>query len=292
MVESKNFGNRLSRFLINSIMIALGLLCLLPFLNVLAFSLSSPAAAEANRVGFWPVEFSLDAYRYIMGEPKFSQAFWVSSQRVLIGVTLSVFLTLLTAYPLSKESIHFRPRTFYVWFFVVTMLFGGGLVPMYMIIRSYGLLDSIWALVLPTAVQVFYITLMLNFFRGLPKELEESAFVDGAGHWVILFRIFLPLSMPGLATIGLFTLVSQWNSWFDGLLYMNKPFHYPLQTYLQTIVTNPDMSRVSDVREVLNISTRTVKTAQIFVAMLPILIVYPFLQRFFVKGIVLGSVKG
>jgi len=292
MVESKTFGTRLANLLIHAILIVLALSCLLPFLNILAFSLSSPAAAEANQVAFWPIEFNLDAYRYVVGEVKFVKAFMVSLERVLLGVTLSILMTVLTAYPLSKESLQFKPRTFYVWFFVVTMLFGGGLVPMYMVIRSYGLLDSIWALVLPTAIQVFYITLMLNFFRGLPKELEESAFVDGAGHWTILFRIFLPLSMPGLATIGLFTLVTQWNSWFDGLLYMNKPMHYPLQTYLQTIVTNPDMSRVTDVREVLNLSTRTVKTAQIIVAMLPILVVYPFLQRFFVKGIVLGSVKG
>lgn len=292
MVEPKTLGTRMSNILINVFMIIVALLCLLPFLNVLAISLSSPAAAESNRVVFWPIEFNLEAYRYLVNEAKFVQAFKVTLERVVLGVSLSIFLTVLTAYPLSKESLQFRPRTFYVWFFVVTMLFGGGLVPMYMVIRSYGLLDSIWALVLPTAVQVFYITLMLNFFRGLPKELEESAFVDGAGHWTILFRIFIPLSLPGLATISLFTLVAQWNAWFDGLLYMNKPSNYPLQTYLKTIVTNPDMSQVMDVRQMLNISTRTLKTAQIFVAMLPVLLVYPFLQRYFVKGIVLGSVKG
>ncbi len=289
---SKKISQQLATIIISIAMLVLGFVCLLPVIHIIAFSLSSPAAANSGKVILWPIEFSLDAYTYIMDEPKFGRSFLVSLERVGLGLSISCLLTLLTAYPLSKESTRFRSRTLYVWFFVTTMLFSGGLIPTYMVVRAYGLLDTIWALVLPGAVQVFNITLMLNFFRGLPKELDESAFVDGAGHWTILFRISLPLSLPSLATIALFTMVGHWNAWFDGLIYMNRPEHYPLQTYLQTIVTNPDMSRIMNFAELKNISTRTVKTAQIIVAMLPIIAVYPFLQRFFVKGIVLGSVKG
>jgi len=290
----KRFNKRptLSNMVIGLMMLLLGLLCLLPIIHVVAFSLSNPAAATAGKVGFWPVGFNLDAYAYLINEPKFGKAFLISLQRVVLGLTICVLLTVLTAYPLSKESYRFRMRTIYVWFFVITMLFSGGLVPVYMIVRSYGLIDSIWALILPGAVQVFNITLMLNFFRGLPKEMDESAFVDGAGHWTTLFRIYLPVSLPSLATIALFTLVGHWNAWFDGLIYMNKADNYPLQTYLQTIITNPDMSRMVNLTEALNISKRTVKMAQIVVGMLPIIAIYPFLQRFFIKGIVLGSVKG
>jgi putative aldouronate transport system permease protein len=292
VMATKKGTRQLGNIVISTTMVVLGILCLLPVINIIAFSLSSSAAANSGQVTFWPIDFSLDAYTYIMDEPRFGNSFLVSLRRVSLGLVISCLLTLLTAYPLSKESIRFRPRTYYVWFYVTTILFSGGLIPTYMVVRSYGLLDSIWALVLPGALQVFNITLMLNFFRGLPKELDESAFVDGAGHWTILFRIYLPLSLPSLATIALFTMVGHWNAWFDGLIYMNRSDNYPLQTYLQTIVTNPDMSRVMNFAELKNISTRTVKTAQIIVAMLPIVVVYPFLQRYFVKGIVLGSVKG
>ncbi len=274
------------------VMILLAILCILPFIHVLAFSLSSPAKANAGLVTLWPLEFNLDAYRYIMKEPKFIASFWVSIQRAVLGVSLGCLLTVITAYPLSKETRSFRTRTAYVWFFVVTMLFSGGLVPTYIIVKTYGLIDSLGALIFPAALHIFFFPLMLNFFRGLPLELEESAVVDGAGQWRILFRIYVPLSLPSLATIALFTIVFHWNSWFDGLIYMNKSSHYPLQTYLQTIVTNPDMSRVANIGEVLAVSSRTVKTAQLFVGMLPVIIVYPFLQRYFVKGMVIGSVKG
>ncbi len=277
---------------INIFMILLAILCILPFIHVLAFSLSSPAKANAGLVTLWPLEFNLDGYRYIMKEPKFIASFWVSIQRTVLGLSLGCLITVITAYPLSKETRSFRTRTLYVWFFVITMLFSGGLVPTYIIVKTYGLIDSLGALILPAALNVFFVTLMLNFFRGLPVELEESAVVDGAGQWRILFRIYLPLSLPSLATIALFTIVFHWNSWFDGLIYMNKSSHYPLQTYLQTIVTNTDMSRVANIGEILAVSSRTIKTAQLFVGMLPVIIVYPFLQRYFVKGMVIGSVKG
>jgi putative aldouronate transport system permease protein len=162
-----------------------------------------------------------------------------------------------------------------------------------MTIRMTGLLDSIWALVLPGAVPVFSVILLLNFFRGLPKEIEESAFMDGAGHWKVLWSIYVPLSMPALATIALFTLVGHWNSWFDGLILMNSPERYPLSSYLQTVVIDKTMTTMkgNDWMSLAQISDRTAKAAQIFLGALPILLVYPLLQKYFVKGIVLGSVK-
>ena len=273
---------------------ALAVICLLPLVHTLSLSLSSDSAADTGRVTLWPVDFTTAAYEYALSNPRFLRSLAVSLERVALGVTVNMILIVLVAYPLSKSSEVLRGRTVYVWFFVITMLFGGGLIPTYMVVQATGLLDSVWALILPKAVPVFSIILLLNFFRGVPKELEEAAFVDGASHWTVLWRIYLPLSKPALATIALFTIVTHWNSWFDGLIYMNSPDNYPLQSYLQTLVVQDPLT-VQDLgeREALqDVSNRTYKAAQIFLAALPVLAVYPFLQRFFVKGIVLGSVKG
>jgi putative aldouronate transport system permease protein len=174
------------------------------------------------------------------------------------------------------------------------MLFNGGLIPWYMTIKTLGLIDTFWALVLPGAIPVFSVILLLNFFRGIPKEIEEAALIDGCTHWRILWRIFLPLSAPAIATITLFALVGHWNSWFDGLILMNKTEHYPLQSYLQTLVISFDL-KIMNVKEaelLSQINNRTLKASQIFLAALPIMLTYPFLQKYFMKGIVMGSVKG
>lgn len=292
MVEDKSLSRRLFLICNYIFMIAVALICVLPFIHVWAISLSSSVAVSMDAVQFWPVEATLDAYKHILNKPEFGRALVVSLNRLVLGTAIAMLMTMLIAYPLSKEPRAFRQRPIYLWYFIVPMLIGGGLIPTYMTIRNYGLLDTIWALVLPSAVPVYHAVLLLNFFRGLPKELEESSVMDGAGHWTILFRIFLPLSLPALATITLFTMVGHWNSWFDGLIYMNRNENYPLQSYLQTIVVRPDVAQMVDVRQLADITERTVKTAQIFLGTLPILIVYPFLQRFFIKGIVLGSVKG
>ncbi|BBH23539.1 protein LplC [Paenibacillus baekrokdamisoli] len=271
----------------------ISILCILPMIHVLALSLSSNAAASAGIVRLWPIGLNTTSYAYVLDQAGFIHSFLISLQRVGLGIIINLLLTVTLAYPLSKESTKFKSRTFYAWFFVFTMLFSGGLIPTYMIIKSLGLLDSLWALVLPGAVPVFSAILLLNFFRGLPKELEEAAFIDGAGHFTTLFRIFLPLSTPALATILLLTMVGHWNSWFDGLIYMNSPQNYPLQSYLQTIVIDKTFTGLTNLNtEMLrNVSDRTVKSAQIFLGALPVLLVYPFLQKFFMKGIVMGSVK-
>lgn len=272
----------------------LSFLCLMPIIHILAISFSSGAAAAAGKVTLWPVEFTTAAYNNVFGKPEYLRAFWVSVQRVVLGTSLSMFLVILTAYPLSKESHQFRLRTWYAWFFVFTILFNGGLIPTYLTVKSLGLIDTLWALILPTAVPVFNVILLLNFYRSLPKELEESSRIDGAGHFTTLWKIYVPLSLPALATTGLFTMVGHWNSWFDGMLYMNHTENYPLQTFLQTVIIQMDFRfiKAENAELMLKLSDRTSRAAQIFVAAFPILIVYPFLQKLFIKGIVMGSVKG
>lgn len=293
MVESATFGRKAFVFFNYAFLALISLACILPLAHVLAVSFSSSQAAAAGSVKLWPVDFTLSSYRYVAGQHAFALSLWVSVKRVLLGVSLNMLLTILIAYPLSKETAVFRLRSVYAWAFVVTILFNGGLIPTYMIVKYTGIMDTVWSLVLPSAVPVFNVILMLNFFRNLPKELEEAAFIDGAGQWTTLWRIFVPLSLPSLATVTLFATVNHWNAWFDGLIFMNTPDHYPLQSYLQTIVIKQDFSAMAQTSLSLlsQISDRTAKAAQIFLGALPILVVYPFLQRFFISGIVLGSVK-
>ncbi|WP_214626186.1 carbohydrate ABC transporter permease [Paenibacillus agaridevorans] len=287
-------GARLFTVLNTVFLLALALACIAPLVHILAVSLSSSAAVTAGWVKFWPVEPTLSSYQYVLSRSDYWSSMLVTFQRVLLGGALNLLITILVAYPLSKESSGFRSRTMYAWLFFFTMLFSGGLIPWYMIIKELNLLDSIWALVLPGAVPIFNIVLLLNFFRQLPKEMEEAAFVDGAGHWTVLWRIFVPVSLPAMATVTLFAVVWHWNSWFDGLILMNRPEHYPLQSYLQTVIVQRDISFLQhlDRSQLAIVSDRTIKSAQILIATLPIVIVYPFLQRYFVKGMVIGSVKG
>ncbi|WP_135556482.1 carbohydrate ABC transporter permease [Paenibacillus cymbidii] len=272
---------------------ALAVLCLVPLLHVLAISLSASSASAAGLVKLWPVRFTWKSYEFVLSKQEFFTSIGVSVKRLLVGTSVNMLLTILIAYPLSKEPHRFRYRAYYAWFFVLTILFHGGLVPLYMTVNLTGLLDTIWALVLPGAVPVFNMLLLLHFFRNLPKELEESVFIDGAGYWRALWTIYIPLSSPALATLTLFCMVHHWNSWFDGLIFMNAPQHYPLQSYLQTMIIRLNFSSISEKElELLQlVSDRSFKAAQIFLGALPILLVYPFLQKYFVKGMVLGSVK-
>lgn len=294
MVEDRTASRKLFHVFNYTFLTVLALLCLFPIIHVLAVSLSSSTAADSGQVKLWPVEFTTVAYQFVLRQDAFLNSLFVSVKRVLLGTTINMLLTVLTAYPLSKETKVFSMRTVYVWVFFITVLFGGGLIPTYMIVQKTGLLDTIWALILPNAVPVFNVILLLNFFRNLPKELEESALIDGAGHLTVMFRIFVPLSLPALATLTLFSMVGHWNAWFDGIIYMQSPDNYPLQSYLQTVVIMQDLNALANVRDDLiqQISNRTFKAAQIFLGALPILMVYPFLQKYFIKGIVLGSVKG
>ena len=270
----------------------LAILCFLPLVHVLAISLNE--AVTTSNVTFWPVDFTAIAYKYIMASTSFWRSMWISIERVALGTLLNMILTIIVAYPLSKDARTFRHRRKYVWIFMVTMLFSGGLIPWYLTIKFTGLIDNLGALIIPGAVSVYNIVLLLNFFRQLPRELEEAAFIDGAGHWTVLWKIFVPTSTAAIATLTLFSMVGHWNSWFDGLILMNRPENYPLQSYMQTIVISQNFQLMtSESYKMLQLlSNRTVISAQIFVGAVPILIVYPFLQKYFAKGIVLGSVKG
>jgi putative aldouronate transport system permease protein len=294
MVEHPSGSRRLFIAFNYTFLLGLAVLCILPLINLLAISLSSSSAAAAGLVKLWPVDFTWRAYEFIVQKPEFIRSLGVTLQRVALGVSLNMLLVILVAYPLSKDSSVLKGRTIYAWIFVFTMLFSGGLIPLYMTIKALGLIDSIWALVLPHALPVFNILILLNFFRGLPKELEEASHIDGAGHWTVLWRIYVPLSTPSLATITLFSIVGQWNAWFDGIIFMNSPENYPLQSYLYTVISAVDtlLAGSVDLELLAEVSDRTAKSAQIFLGALPILLVYPFIQRFFMKGIVLGSVKG
>lgn len=273
-------------------LILLSFSCLLPLIHVFAVSLSGNAAASANLVALWPIDFTLSAYEKTLGNENFTNSLFVSVYRTVLGTGVGMLLIFLAAYALSKEDEKFPGRTIYVWFFVFTMLFNGGLVPTFILIVNLGLMNSIWALILPHAVNVWLMILMLNFFRNIPKELEEASVMDGASQLRILFNVYLPLSLPAVATLSLFTMVFHWNSWFDGILYVNDNSKYPLATFLQTVIVQQDLSQLSlDPEDLENLSQRTVKAAQIFIGALPILMVYPFLQKYFVKGIILGSVK-
>ncbi|WP_433753856.1 carbohydrate ABC transporter permease [Paenibacillus amylolyticus] len=270
----------------------LSILCILPIIHILAVSFSSMAPASSNLVSFWPIGFTTDAYVKTFGNSNFINSLIVSLKRTVIATIIGMVIMLITAFPLSKEDISFKGRSLYTWFFVFTILFSGGLIPSYILIQKLGLMNTIWALILPGALSVWNVILMMNFFRGLPKELEEAAYLDGAGHIKTLILVYVPLSLPAIATLSLFTMVYQWNSWFDGMIYMSDIKNYPLASLLQTIIVQQDLSKINvDPSMLENISQRTVRAAQIFIGALPILMVYPFLQRFFVKGIVIGAVK-
>ena len=275
-------------------LVFLALICILPFIHVIAISFSNKIYVSAGMVTLWPQGFTLASYEYLLKKTAFWQSFNVSLVRLVLGTAINLLVIMLTAYPLSKESTKLRMRTFYAWFFFVTMLISGGMIPNYILVNELGLRDSIWALVLPGALPIFNLVLMLNFFRQVPKELEEAAFIDGAGHFRTLVQVYIPISMPAIATISLFCMVSHWNAWFDGMIYMNSSEKLPLQTYLRSVIMDVNMSEMSgDDWELLKtLSDRSIKSTQIIIAMIPILCVYPFLQKYFVKGIVLGSVKG
>ncbi|RAP77560.1 carbohydrate ABC transporter permease [Paenibacillus montanisoli] len=296
MVLSKSWGTRGADIVIFALLAIVACISLFPLWYTIALSFSDKAAVNAGRVFAWPVGFNLSSYKIILEDHKFFAAFLISVKRVLLGGAINFVLTVIMAYPLARDNKMFPGRKFYVWYLVFSMLFSGGLIPLYMTITELHLQNTIWSLVLPGAVPIFNVILIMNFFRNLPKELEEAAVVDGAGPWYTLIRIFIPVSMPALATVTLFSIVGHWNSFFDGLIYMNKPENYPLQTYIQQLVVRIDPALMQTLTteqliELSKASDKTLNSAKLIVAMIPLLLIYPFLQKYFVHGIVLGSVK-
>lgn len=269
-------------------------MCLLPLLNVLATSFSNSAAATANLVGVIPIGFTTSAYGKIMEDAQFWRSFFISVIRVVLGTGINMLVTVLMAYPLSKSRKEFHAQGVYMGFVIFAMLFNGGMIPTFLVVNGLKLTNTIWSLILPTAVPIGNIILLMNFFRALPKSLEEAATIDGASPWRILFSVCIPLSLPCLATIMLFCIVGHWNDYFQAILYITKTSNYPLQTYIRQISADFDLSKVNDIeklKQYLAVSTRTLNSAKIVVSTIPLLILYPFLQKYFVSGIVLGAVK-
>ena len=286
------FKNKLMDTVVWLIVILMTLCCLLPLLNTLAISFSNNSAVNANQVGILPVGFTLSSYKKLLEDNQFWRSAWISVLRVVLGTGLNMLMTILLAYPLSKSKNRFASRDIYMKLVIFVMLFNGGLIPGYIIVSKLHLLNTIWALVLPGAVPVFNVILLMNFMKGLPEALEEAAVIDGASEWTILTRVVLPISKPGLATVALFCIVNHWNDYFQGLIYMRTPSKYPLQTYIQQLTI--DVSQITDPQQLIyfmTISTRTLNAAKIVVATVPLLVIYPFLQRYFVTGIVIGAVK-
>ncbi|MEV5027144.1 carbohydrate ABC transporter permease [Paenibacillus sp. LPE1-1-1.1] len=294
MVQSKALGSRFVNISIITALLLITFLSIVPMVNTIVISISSSTAVNAGEVYFLPVDINFSSYEKILNDSKFWKAFLVSVERVVLGVSLNMILTILMAYPLSRSIKQFKSRNVYMWVIIFTMLFSGGIVPWFMVISNLGLINSIWALVLPGAVPVFNVILLMNFFKGIPKELEEAAFMDGAGPLKILTHIYLPVSLPSLATIALFSIVGHWNNFFDGIVLINDSTKIPLQTYLQQLSLTRDQIQnltVEQLKEFNKVSNVTLNSAKILVSMIPILLIYPFLQRYLIHGIVLGSVK-
>jgi multiple sugar transport system permease protein/putative aldouronate transport system permease protein len=294
VVAEQSIVSRLLNGLNVLLLIAIAVLCILPVWYTLAISLSEKSYVAAGQVFLWPKGFTLSSYEAIVSDHQFFRSFWISVQRVLYASALSFLVILLMAYPLSKSAKEFRPRNYVMWLLIFCMLFNGGLVPWYITMRDLGMINSIWGLVLGGGLPIFNIILVMNYFRNLPKEMEESALIDGAGPWRILFSVLLPLSMPVMATILVFTIVYHWNEFFQALVLMTKNDHYPLQSYIRQVAVAFDPTEVDEetAKRLTMLSDQTLNAAKIFISMLPLLVIYPFLQKYFVKGITLGSVKG
>ena len=272
------------------VLILIGALMLFPFLNMADKSFSSENAILTGKVLFWPVGFQTGTYKYVIRQAQFWNSFKVSVMITLMGTAGAMIISCLTAYPLSKTWLYGRKPLLLL--FVFTMLFGGGMVPSYLLMRSLGLINTIWVLFVPAMLSVYNMILLKNFFEDIPDSIEESAELDGAGSLRILVSIVLPMSLPAIATIGLFYAVGFWDNYMSGLLYITKPELKPLQQYLYEIVTesiNVDKEMSMDAQENAALNTDAIRSATI---MLAILCVYPFLQKYFVKGMRVGSVKG
>lgn len=292
----EKFGIR--QFIIYVVVILLTLSCLIPLMNVISLSFSSSQAVTSNKVGLWPEEFTFAAYEKIINDAQFWRSFGISVFRVAMALIINLFMIVTLAYPLSKSVKVFRSRKVFMNIMVFAMLFSGGMIPSYLVVRYLGLINSVWALILPGAVPIGSVILVMNFFRSVPKSLEESALLDGANPWQILTRIYIPISLPSLATVSLFSIVGSWNDFFGGLIYITKVENYPLMTYIQSLSVNiaetlqkaGGMS-TQQLQALLSVSNRNLNAAKIVVAIVPLLVIYPFLQKYFVQGIVVGAVK-
>lgn len=296
MVENRSFHSKVRTAIIYAIVLLLGLSCLLPLLNILAISLSGSAAVSANRVGVLPVDFTLTAYNKILSDGQFWHSFMISVIRVILALALNLAVTVPMAYAMTKSKKEFRARNIYMNLLIFAMLFNGGMIPTYILVKNLGLLDTIWSLVLPGALPIFNVIMLMNFFLGIPKSLEEAALIDGASPFQVLLRIMVPCAKPSIATVSLFSIVGSWNDFFSGLIYMRKVENFPIMTYIQSL--NVDIQELlksgassATLENVTELSNKNLNAAKIVVAVIPLLMIYPILQKYLITGMVMGSVK-
>lgn len=266
------------------------LICLLPLVNVLARSLSSADALIRNKVTLIPVGWNLDAYKTVLGDPKYVWSLGWTAILTIICTILSLFMTTLCAYPLTFEGL--KGKRFFNTVIILTMYFNAGAIPNYLLMKDLDLLNKPAVLIIPGALSVFNMIIMRSFFYGIPESLRESAQIDGAGFIRILTRIFLPLSKPVMATLALFYAVGRWNGFSDALMYMNNRKFYPIQLLLYNILNNVMQVEVS-AQEGFSAPglSETLKAATVMFATVPILLIYPWLQKYFISGVTLGAVK-
>lgn len=291
-MKKRTAGDWLLDSFVYLFLIIMGLAMLLPLANVFSKSVSEEWAIVSGKVGILPVGFQLDTLRQVVSSDIFIRAFMVSVGVTLVGTLLSILMTAVTAYPLSKR--HLPGISFVMVLFVFTMLFNGGMIPNYLLMRNLNLINNLWALILPGMISVFNLLVIKSYYENLPEALEESARIDGAKTYTILFQIILPLSMPVIATISLFYAVGFWNDFFNPMLYINDTSLKTLQLYLRDVVMDADTSNAANksIDDLMNMSPEGIRAATVVASTVPILCVYPFLQKYFIKGVLIGSVKG
>ncbi|MGI5899130.1 MAG: carbohydrate ABC transporter permease [Christensenellales bacterium] len=266
------------------------IICVVPFVYVITFSLTPYTEYLKNPIQFFPRFFNLSSYKQVLGYHLIASGYKNTVFIVLVSTPMSLALLTLTAYPLTKKV--FLPRRFIMFLWMMTMFFSGGMIPNYYLMSTLKLTNTLWALILPGLAGAFNLILMRNFINEIPESLEEAAFIDGANEIVILFRVVLPLCLPALATLALFHAVGAWNSYFNAIIYVNKRALWPLQLVLREIIIEPNIKELNtDLYLEDQVNPFTLKMAAIIVATLPIMCVYPFLQKYFMKGLLLGSVK-
>ncbi|MHA7964659.1 carbohydrate ABC transporter permease [Paenibacillus sp. CAU 1782] len=268
------------------------LVCLAPFVHIFAVSLSSPGAITSGKVSLLPVEVNFEAYSKVFTNAAMIRSLGFTVGLTLLTTALCMLMTIAIGYPLSKKKL--KGRKWIMLLVVITMFFSGGIIPEYILIRNLNLLDTIWALVLPGLINPFYLIILVSFFNNIPESLEESAEIDGSSHFRTLMSIMLPLSMPVIATLSLFYAVARWNGFQDTLMYITKPELYPLQLKLYQMIQNNMITDLlqNEGSQITTMVPEGLKAASVIFATVPILIVYPWLQRYFVSGVMLGAVKG
>lgn len=283
-------GYRVFQVVNTIVMILVVFLTLYPFVYLVAQSFSSEAAVSSGRVTFFPIDFTLGTYKYLLRDDSFFRYYGNTILYSAVGTLISVAGTALLAYPLSKSKL--RLNKFFTPFVVFTMYFTGGLIPNYILVTQWlHLGDTIWAVVLPGAISTFNLLLMKSFFAGLPEELEEAAAIDGMGVYGVFVRIIIPLSKPILATMTLFYLVGLWNEWFGPFLYLDSADKMPISLWVRRLVEGANSVEVGSTAEASNVQA-TLKSATMVLTSLPIICVYPFVQKYFVQGMTMGAVKG